>query len=306
MKKLLNSLLLLLVAMIWGLAFVAQSTGMDYVGAFTYNFARMLIGGIVLIPLIIFVDMKKSEEVKLTEKNNWKLQLSGGICCGIVFFISSNIQQFGVKYTTVGKASFITAMYIVIVPILSIFIGKKVSKAALISVVMAVAGFYMLCLSGNSKLTKGDLLVLLCAFGFSIHIMVIDYFSPKVDCVKMSCMQFLVAGILSGIAMFIFEKPTVSALWNCRLEIAYAGLLSCGVGYTLQMVAQKNVNPTIASLLMSLESVFGSIAGVLILNETFTRRQITGCLIIFMAVILAQIKLPVKNHSTKKCIAIEK
>ena len=296
MKKIFKPLLLVLVAMIWGTAFVAQSSGMKYVGPFTYNCVRMLLGGIVLIPVIAFIDSKKTKETLTLEKNNKKIQILGGICCGIALCVSSMFQQFGVKYTTVGKASFITAMYIVIVPVLSIFLKKHVSKLTAISVVIAVIGFYLLCLSGNDSLAKGDLLVLICAFGFSIHIIVIDYFSPLVDCVKMSCMQFLVGGVLAGIAMFIFEKPVWTDIWACRLEIGYAGIMSCGVAYTLQIVAQKDVNPTIASLLMSLESVFGAIAGYIILGEAFTGRQVIGCIIIFTAVILAQLNIPDKKQ----------
>ncbi len=300
MRKIGKSLLLVLVAMIWGIAFVAQSSGMDYVGPFTYNCVRMLLGGIVLIPLIMVMDSKKSEEERLKLKNNKKTQLIGGLCCGTALFTGSILQQFGVKYTTVGKASFITAMYIVLVPILSVFLKKKVSKLAGLSVVIAVAGFYMLCLSGNASLARGDGLVLVCALCFSIHIIVIDHFSPLVDCIRMSCMQFFIGGILSGIGMFIFENPSLSGIWDCRIEIGYAGIMSCGVAYTLQIVAQKDVNPTVASLLMSLESVFGAIAGYIILGEVFTKRQLIGCVIIFAAVIMAQ--LPAKQKADIKAI----
>lgn len=288
MKKLGKSLLLVLVAMIWGVAFVAQSSGMDYVGPFTYNCLRMLLGGIVLIPVIMIMDKKKSNEEILKIKANKKIQFIGGICCGIALFTGSILQQFGVKYTTVGKASFITAMYIVLVPILSIFLKKHVSKIAGVSVLAAVVGFYMLCLSENTSLAKGDGLVLICTFAFSVHIIVIDYFSGLVDCIRMSSMQFIVGGVLSGIGMFIFENPSLSSIWDCRIEIGYAGIMSCGVAYTLQIVAQKDVNPTVASLLMSLESIFGAVAGYIILDEIFTRRQLLGCIIIFVAVILAQ------------------
>lgn len=288
MKKLGKSLLLVLVAMIWGVAFVAQSSGMDYVGPFTYNCLRMLLGGIVLIPVIMIMDKKKSNEEILKIKANKKIQFISGICCGIALFTGSILQQFGVKYTTVGKASFITAMYIVLVPIFSIFLKKHVSKIAGVSVLAAVVGFYMLCLSENTSLAKGDGLVLICTFAFSVHIIVIDYFSGLVDCIRMSSMQFIVGGVLSGIGMFIFENPSLSSIWDCRIEIGYAGIMSCGVAYTLQIVAQKDVNPTVASLLMSLESIFGAVAGYIILDEIFTRRQLLGCIIIFVAVILAQ------------------
>lgn len=289
MKNIGKSLLLLLVAAIWGIAFVAQSKGMEYVGPFTYSAVRMLLGGIVLIPVIYIMDRGRSEEELQRIKTNKKTQLLGGLCCGIALFISSIFQQFGVKYTSVGKASFITALYIVIVPIISVFLKKHVSKYAAGSVILAVAGFYLLCISKASGIRFGDLLLLICAVGFSLHIIIIDYFSPKVDGIRMSCMQFLVCGVIALIGMFLFETPSFEAIWNCRVAIAYSGIMSCGVAYTLQIVAQKDVNPTLASLLMSLESVFGAIAGYFILGETFTKRQLIGCIIIFVAVILAQI-----------------
>lgn len=289
MKNTKKTLLLLLVAMIWGTAFVAQSKGMDYVEPFTYCAMRMLLGGVMLIPVIMVLDTRRSDEERQRIRNNRKTQLLGGMFCGIVICISSMFQQFGVKYTTVGKASFITALYIVIVPIISIFMKKHVSNLAAVSVVLAVAGFYLLCISKTSGIQSGDLLVLICAVCFSMHIIIIDYFSPRVDGVRMACMQFLVCGVISLVGMVLFEHPSFEAIWNCRAAIGYSGIMSCGVAYTLQIIAQKDVNPTVASLLMSLESVFGAIAGYFILDETFTKRQFVGCVIIFAAVILAQI-----------------
>lgn len=297
MKNTGKSLLLIIVAMIWGTAFVAQSKGMDYVEPFTYCAMRMLLGGVMLIPVIMALDAKRSQEERQRIRGNRKTQVLGGLCCGIAICISSMFQQFGVKYTTVGKASFITALYIVIVPIISIFLKKHVSNLAAVSVVLAVAGFYLLCINGTSGIRIGDLLVLVCAFGFSAHIIIIDYFSPKADGVRMACMQFFVCGIISLVGMFLFENPSLETIWNCRLEIGYSGVMSCGVAYTLQIIAQKDVNPTVASLLMSLESVFGAIAGYFILGETFSKRQFAGCIIIFAAVILAQI--PEKRKADK-------
>lgn len=297
MKNTEKSLLLIIVAMIWGTAFVAQSKGMDYVEPFTYCAMRMLLGGAMLIPVIMVLDAKRSKEERQRIRENRKTQVLGGLCCGVAICVSSMFQQFGVKDTTVGKASFITALYIVIVPVISIFLKKHVSNLAAVSVVLAVAGFYLLCINKASGIGIGDLLVLVCAFGFSTHIIIIDYFSPRVDGVRMACMQFLVCGIISLVGMFLFENPSLEAIWNCRLEIGYSGVMSCGVAYTLQIIAQKDVNPTVASLLMSLESVFGAIAGYFILGETFSKRQFAGCVIIFAAVILAQI--PEKKKADK-------
>ena len=241
MKKtsLRNPMLLFLTAVIWGVAFVAQSVGMDYVGAFTFNFTRCIIGGLVLIPCIMFLDWLKKREKKNSEpeKQDRKTLLTGGVCCGVALCVASNLQQFGIKYTTVGKAGFITAMYIVLVPLLGIFLKKTVGFKVWISVALAVAGLYLLCITEGFSIGWGDFLVLLCAFVFSIHIMVIDYFSPKVDGVKMSCIQFFVCGLLSGVGMLISETPDIHAILQAWMPILYAGVMSCGVAYTLQIGA---------------------------------------------------------------------
>lgn len=281
-----NSLLLLLTAFIWGAAFVAQSVGGEAVGCFTFNGVRSLIGALVLLPVIWLMDAKKKEDQKTL--------ITGGICCGVMLFIASNFQQFGISFTTVGKAGFITAMYILIVPILGLFMKKKPGLQVWLGVVLAMMGLYLLCMTSESfSLSKGDFLVLICAGFFSLHILIIDYFSPKVDGVRMSCIQFLVCGILSMVMAFIFETPEVSVILSGWLPILYAGVLSCGVAYTLQIVGQKNMDPTVASLILSLESVFSVLAGWLILNQTLSLRELSGCVLMFLAIILAQ--LPQKN-----------
>lgn len=297
MKKLpwRNSLLLFLTALIWGVAFVAQSVGMDYVGAFTFSFSRCIIGGVVLIPCIWFLNRRKEEEPekKASEKKDKKEErricVIGGVCCGIALFFASNLQQFGLKYTTVGKAGFITALYIILVPVLGLFMKKRVQGKVWISVTLAVAGLYLLCITDGFSLGTGDLLVLLCALMFSVHILVIDYFSPKTDGVKMSCIQFFVCGILSGIAMLIFEEPSLGALLQAWMPILYAGVLSCGVAYTLQIVGQKDMDPTVASLILSLESVVSVLAGWVLLGQRLSLREISGCVLMFAAIILAQL-----------------
>ena len=289
-----NSLLLLLTSFIWGVAFVAQSVGGEAVGCFTFNGVRSLIGAFVLIPVIYFLDNQKKKELGeekfLEQKGDSKTLLLGGVCCGVMLCIASNFQQFGISFTTVGKAGFITAMYILIVPILGLFMKKKVGVKVWLGVVLATIGLYMLCMTSESfSLSKGDFLVLICAGFFSLHILIIDYFSPKVDGVRMSCIQFFVCGIISVIIAFIFESPSLSSILSGWLPILYAGVLSCGVAYTLQIVGQKNMDPTVASLILSLESVFSVLAGWLILNQTMTLREFSGCGLMFLAIILAQL-----------------
>lgn len=285
-----NSLLLLLTATIWGVAFVAQSVGMDYVGGFTFNMTRSLIGSAVLLPVIWFIGRNSSKKAEETQGSGSRKDLLwGGLACGILMCLASNFQQFGIKYTTVGKAGFITACYIVLVPILGLFLKKKCSPFIWLAVAMAVAGLYLLCIKDGFSIGKGDILVLICAVLFSFHILVIDYYSPKVDGVKLSCIQFLVCGILSGIPALIFEKPEMSAVLTAWQPILYAGVMSCGVAYTLQIIGQKNMNPTVASLILSLESCISVLAGWVILGQQLSAREIAGCVIMFAAIILAQL-----------------
>ena len=291
-----NSLLLLLTATIWGVAFVAQSVGMDYVGGFTFNMARSLIGSAVLLPVIWFMGRNSSKKAEEAQGfGSRKDLLWGGLACGILMCLASNFQQFGIKYTTVGKAGFITACYIVLVPILGLFLKKKCSPFIWLAVAMSVAGLYLLCITDGFSIGKGDILVLICAVLFSFHILVIDYYSPKVDGVKLSCIQFLVCGILSGIPALIFEKPEMCAVLTAWQPILYAGVMSCGVAYTLQIIGQKNMNPTVASLILSLESCISVLAGWVILGQQLSAREITGCVIMFAAIILAQ--LPQKEKA---------
>ena len=290
-----NSLILLLAA--------AQSVGMDYVGGFTFNAVRSLIGSAVLVPLILIPGQKNSDNSEISEAaasttsgiQKRKDLIIGGISCGICLCLASNFQQFGIKYTTVGKAGFITACYIVIVPIIGLFLGKKCSKFIWAAVAMALIGLYLLCITDGFSIGKGDLLVLVCAFLFSIHILVIDHFSPKADGVKLSCIQFLTCGILSAIPALILEHPQVSSILAAWQPILYAGVMSCGVAYTLQVIGQKNMNPTVASLILSMESCISVLAGWIILGQQLSAKEILGCVIMFAAIILAQ--LPQKDTS---------
>ena len=288
-----NSLLLLLTATIWGVAFVAQSVSMDYIGGFTFNAVRNLIGALTLLPVIWGLGKTKAPEEKkrIQASSDRKTLITGGICCAILLCFASNFQQFGIKYTSVGKAGFITACYIVIVPIIGIFLKKKCSPFIWIAVILSLCGLYLLCLTPGEgfAIGKGELLVLICAFLFSLHILTIDHFSPLVDGVKMSCIQFLVCGILSGIPALIFESPDLAGIFAAKIPVLYAGVMSCGVAYTLQIVGQKNMNPTVASLILSLESCISVIAGWLILVQNLSSREIFGCVLMFGAIILAQL-----------------
>ncbi len=295
-----NLLILFLTALIWGTAFVAQAVGMDRIGPFAFNTARSFVGGVTLIPVVLLFGRLKSPEKRQEEPaSDRKTLILGGVCCGLALGVASCLQQLGIQYTTVGKAGFITALYIVIVPILGLFFHKKVGVKLWISVVVAVFGLYLLCMSGSLTLQKGDFLVLLCAVAFSVHIMVIDYFSPKVDGVKMSCIQFFVAGLLSAVAMLAAEGvPALQDLLVSWGPILYAGALSSGVAYTLQIIGQKGVNPTVASLVLSLESVISVLAGWLILQQSMSSREVLGCVLMFGAIVLAQ--LPERKRNKAK------
>lgn len=290
-KQMKNSLLLLLVALIWGVAFVAQSEGARDVGPYTFNGLRMLIGGIVLLPSIRLLDAVKARSgEKKTQMNKNKLAV-GGICCGVMLFLASTLQQVGILYTTAGKAGFITALYIIIVPLSGLLMGRKSGAALWVSVALAVVGMYFLCMTGSLSLGKGEALCMLSAVFFAMHIMLVDRFSPYVDGVRMSCLQFFVCGALSSVLMLLFEKPDIRVIASAWLPLLYTGVLSSGVGYTLQIIAQKDVNPTVASLLMSLESVFSALAGWVILGQSLSGRELAGCLMMFAAIILAQLPL---------------
>lgn len=293
--KVRNSCLLFLTACIWGSSFVAQSVGMDYIGPYTFNCLRFLIGGLVLLPVIFFSRHRKKDQKDRSKDRTLqkKEMLCGGIVCGVVLCIASTLQQIGIIYTTAGKAGFLTAMYIVLVPVLGLFLKRKAGLQLWISVGLALIGLYLLCMKGAFSLNGGDVLLILCAVGFSVHIMVVDYFSPKLDGMILSCIQFLVTGLISGIGMLLSEQFDWHMVLLAAKPILYSGVLSCGVGYTLQVIAQKGLNPTVASLLMSLESVVSVIAGFLVLHEVLFGRELLGCVFMFAAVILAQI--PVKR-----------
>ena len=293
-SKLKNEGLLVLTALIWGSAFVAQRVGMDHIGPFAFNSLRCLMGSVVLIPLIVYRKKKMEKSEIPVVREDKKTLITGGILCGIAMAVASSLQQFGLIYTTAGKAGFITALYILIVPILGLLLGKKVGKKVWIGVAFAVVGMYLLCIKEGFSISKGDTLVMLCAVVFSIHILLISYFSPRVDGVKLSCVQFAICGIICAVPMFSIEKPTLEGILLSLIPLLYAGVLSCGVAYTLQIIAQKNVEPTVASLILSLESVFAVLTSWVVIHEALTPKEIFGCVLMFVAIIFAQ--LPEKGQ----------
>lgn len=291
-----NTFLLVLTAFIWGIAFVAQSEGGDKIGAYSFNCIRSIIGSLFLIIVISILD-KVGITKKPDNKKSQKTLLLGGVSCGFFLCIATNLQQMALYLgAPVGKAGFLTACYILLVPILGIFLKKKCGINVWIGVVFTLIGLYLLCINDSFSIKLYDILLMLCAFCFSIHILVIDYFSPKVDGLRMSCIQFMVCGILTSIPMFFIDIIPDVSLWlsgfttlDAWIPILYAGILSCGVAYTLQIVGQKDINPTVASLIMSLESVFSVLAGWVLLQQKLSTKELIGCLLIFIAVVLAQL-----------------
>ncbi|MCI8608835.1 MAG: DMT family transporter [Firmicutes bacterium] len=303
-KKLRSNLLLMTTAIIWGSSFVAQKAG-TVLEPFTYNGIRMFIGGLVLIPVIYLFSMlnKNQEETKTAETlaAEKKVLLIGGVCCGIVLCIATSLQQFGLYFeTTAGKSGFITSLYIVIVPVLGLFLKQKVKPIVWACVAMGAVGFYLLTMAGKGEgfvIHTGELFTLLCSVAFSCHILVIDHFSPKCDGIKLSCIQFLTSGIIGIICMFLFENPVLTDILDCWLPILYCGVFSSGVAYTCQTLGQQDAEPAVASLILSLESVFSVLFGALLLSERLTLLEGLGCIVIFIAVVIPQ--LPSKEERLK-------
>ena len=306
--KLRNTFFLLLTAMIWGAAFVAQSVSMDYIGPFTFICLRSVIGGLFLIPVIIVLDgiRKKSQnesanavsaenilhiETEEKQRLSWKNKqlIEGGIVCGFFLFFANCFQQTGIQYTTVGKAGFITTFYIIIVPLIGLFFKKYCGILTWIGVVIALAGLYFLCITQKLTIQRGDALILCCSVLYAGQILAIDHYNPFVDGVKMSCIQFLTGGVLGAVFMFLFENPSLAKILSAAGPILYTGIMSTGVGYTLQIVGQKGLNPTVAALILSLESVFSALSGYVFLHQVLTIRELIGCVLMFIAIVLAQL-----------------
>ena len=294
-QKLKGNLMLLLTAFVWGTSFIAQSKGVEEITPLAFIGIRSILGGLVLLPVIALLDFgkkRRGEKVLKIDKN----LITGGIICGVLLCIATVLQTAGMVYTSPGKAGFITALYMIIVPIIGLFMGKKPSTIIVISVLTAIIGLYMMCIDSEMSINFGDVLIFICAFVFSGHILVIDYFSPKVDGVKLSCLQFFVCGVISTVLMLILEEPEIEPILGCWASIGYSGIMSCGVAYTLQIVGQKYTDPTSASILMSLESVFATLSTVVLVacgwsltGGAMTPREIFGCVLMFVAIMLIQL-----------------
>ncbi|EQB87705.1 drug/metabolite transporter (DMT)-like permease [Clostridium punense] len=299
-KSLTANLLLILTAAIWGFAFVAQRVGSQYVGAFTFNGIRFALGALSLIPLIIFLDKRKDKIEESKEKQNFKNTLIPGILVGTILYIGATLQQVGLFYTTVGNASFITGLYMVFVPIIGIFLKHKISKNSWIGVVLAIIGLYLLSINENFSISYGDFLEVIGAIFWAIHILTIDNFTKRVNPLKLSFIQFATCSILSVITAFIFEDITMTGISSALIPILYGGLLSVGVAYTLQVVAQKNAKPSHAAIILSMESVFGAIGGAILLGESMSGRGYVGCGLILAGILVSQI-----NFSSEKALVGE-
>lgn len=291
-NKLKGGLGLLCATVIWGSTFVAQSVGMDYIGPFTFQAVRCFLAVLVLLPVIAIFDKKNNEKFfrKWADKRLW----FSGVACGTALFVAANLQQVGILSTSAGKSAFLTAMYIVIVPFIGLFLKRKPGIMAFISVLVAVAGLYLLSCVGVSAINFGDVCLLGCAFAFAVQITLVDHFAPKVDNLRLSCIQSLVCAIFSGVLMLFTEQVRFQALVDCWLPLCYAGILSMGIAYTLQILGQRHVEPTAAALIMSLESVFAVLSGWLVLHERMTVSETFGCILVFSAVVLSQLPIKIK------------
>ncbi len=286
---------MLLTALVWGVSFISQSKGVETISPLAFNGIRSMLGGLVLLPVIALLDFNKKRKGQPIYKINKEL-LAGGIVCGVLLCLASTLQTAGMVYTSPGKAGFITALYMVIIPIIGLLTGKKPRPVILLSVMIAIVGLYLMCIDSKFTINKGDIMIFICAFLFAGHILAVDYFSPRVDGVKLACLQFFVCGMINLICMFFLEVPKLSDILDCSIAIGYSGIMSCGVAYTLQIVGQKYTDPTSASILMSLESVFATLATVVLVacgwqltGGALTLREIIGCIFMFAAIILVQL-----------------
>ena len=290
-NKLLANFALFLTALIWGVSFVAQREGMEHIGPFTFNMVRSFLGALSLLPVILWVKLSKPDTRTKKRKRYQHINLArAGVGCGLALFTAMSIQQYCMQYVTAGKAGFISALYIIFVPIIAVLQGHKLEKRIVFSVILAVIGLYFLCYTPGGGFNVYDLLVLVAAFFYGVHILVVNFYSNKVNAVKACCLQFVVVGILSAVLTLLFENPTAASIIDCKTSLLYAGILTCGVAYTLQIFGQKNTLPVIASIIFSLESVFAVLGGAVILGETMLPKEILGCVFMIVAVTLSNLK----------------
>ena len=290
------SIMLFFTSIIWGLAFVAQAQGMEFIGPFTFTAVRSLVAIIFLYLTYLFFN--KTSKSYREQKFDMKKTIRGGVLCGLVFTFGINFQQFGLIYTTAGKASFLTALYIVFLPIIGLFSGKRINRKLLLCIVLAMLGTYLMSIKGSLSMNRGDFITILGAIVFAIHILMLAEFSVDTNAVLVSLFQFAICGIISFLAAFVFEEINISAILKSYIAILYVGVLSSGVGFTIQIMALKELDPVIASMISSLESVFGAIFGWLILSQSMSEREIIGAVIIFIATLIAQ--LPIESYLKKK------
>jgi drug/metabolite transporter (DMT)-like permease len=290
-----HTLMLLVASFFWGTTFVAQSLGAEYVGAGTYLALRTYIGIIFLLPFVLYRDKKDIKDSglgtqELQDKRSREKQafIKGGMLAGLFIFLASFAQQYGIAYTSVAKAGFLTTLYVVFVPVISLFFGRRFDNKIWISIALSVIGMYLLCMNGSFYLEIGDALMILSALGFSVQILAVSRYSKRIDPVKLTLAQFIVEAMLATIVMIVLERPGLSSIHSALPAILYAGIFSSGIAYTLQSLGQKNLNPAIASIAMCLESVFGTLSGWIVLGQKLSLREVTGCILMFVAIVLTQ------------------
>jgi len=305
-KQVMSNITLIFAAFIWGTAFVAQSKGMDYVGPLTFLAVRASIGAAVLIPVILINDRLSGKQLSVfgsKDKLTIKTLVIGGLCAGVALFGGSSLQQIGISMgVSIGKAGFITSLYMVFVPVFGMVVGKRTSFNQWIAVAIALVGMYLLSVNSQFTISIGELTMLGSAVIYAIHILTLDYLSKRVECIRLSCIQWLVTAIISTIGMFIFEQPNIQHINDAIWSILYLGVLSSGVAFTLQVIAQKNLNPTVATLIMCLESVFALLSGYLILHEILLPKELLGCALVLVSVVLAQ--LPITYWISRRRIRV--
>ena len=284
-----SNLLLILASIIWGCAFVAQNVGMNYIGPWSFSTIRFLIAGFSLLAIIPILDKKRTHVIRPKTKEEKMKLLLGSLLCGLALSIGSIVQQIAMLTVPVAKAGFLTTLYVLFVPMITLLFGKKIPLKVWIGIAMALFGLYLLSMAGNLAIGIGEILLILAAFLFAIHIIIIGYFSTRVDPVRLSCGQLLIGGFATVIPMIVIEKPTMGSILAAYIPLLYTGIFSSCVAYTLQIFAQKEANPTIAGMLLSLESVFAALAGYLILHQVLNTRELIGCVVIFIAIVIAQL-----------------
>jgi len=284
---------LTLTALIWGSSFVSQKASMDLIGPFTFLTSRSLLAFIFLLIVIIVKSRFNLPVITTAPKADKNPSLiKGGVICGCVIFLAAGIQQVGIVHTSASKAGFITAIYVVFVPILGVFLKHKIQKQIWFSISLVAIGLYLLCITESFSMNRSDILVLVGSLFWGIQIMVVDYYSPNLDCIKLSCIQFATCFVLSSAVTLVTETPDIHAIFKCGIHIIYAGVFASGIAFTLQMVGQKFARASVACIIMSLESVFAAFSGMLLLGESLTLRESIGCILVFLAIITAQVPFP--------------